>query len=50
MQLHVETAGVTDRFSLSIASPQCGGAGVAVSAAQAGPARCGLLQVEEKKV
>lgn len=43
MQLHVEATGVTDRFSLRIAPPQCGGAGVAVGAAQAGTAGCGLL-------
>ena len=49
VQLNVEAAGVTDRFSVSVASPQCGGAGVAIRAAQARPARCGLLQVEEKK-
>lgn len=44
MQLHVEATGVTHRLSLGIASPQCRGASVAVSAAKAGPARCGLLQ------
>lgn len=43
MQLHVETTGVTDRFSLCIASPQRGGAGVAVGTAEAGAAGCGLL-------
>lgn len=42
MQLHVEATGVTHRLSLRVASPQCGGAGVAVSAAKAGPARRGL--------
>lgn len=47
MQLHVEAAGVTDGLSLSIASPQCGGAGVAVSAAQPSPARRGLLKEEK---
>ena len=49
MQLHVEAAGVTHGFSLSVASPQCGGAGVAVSAAKAGPARRGLLQMKRRK-
>lgn len=49
VQLHVEAAGVTDGLSLCIASPQCGGAGVAVGAAQAGPAGCGLLQVQQKR-
>lgn len=49
MQLHVEATGVTHRLSLSVTSPQCGGAGVAVSAAKTGPARCGLLQREKTK-
>lgn len=42
MQLHVEATGITHRFSISIASPQCGGAGSAVSAAKASSARCSL--------
>lgn len=46
VQLHVKATGVTHRLSLGVASPQSGGAGVAVSAAKAGPARCGLLQVK----
>lgn len=50
MQLHVEATGITHRFSISIASPQCGGAGSTVSAAKASSARCGLLQVKREKI
>ena len=46
MQLHVEAAGVAHGLSFSVAPPQGGGAGVAVSAAEPGPARGGLLQGE----
>lgn len=50
MQFHVEATGVTHGFSLCVAPPQCGGAGVAVSAAQACSAGRGLLQVQRKKI
>lgn len=49
VQLHIEATGVTHRLSLRVASPQCGGAGVAVSAAKAGPTRRGLLQVKRRQ-
>lgn len=49
MQLHVEAAGVTHGFPLSVASPQRGGAGLAVGAAEAGPAGRGLLQVYQRE-
>lgn len=47
MQLHVEATGVAHRLPLRVAPPQGGGAGVAVGAAQAGAAGCGLLEVEQ---
>lgn len=50
MQLHVEATGVAHRLALCVASPERGGAGVAVCAAEAGPARCVLLQVGKSKV
>lgn len=43
VELHVEAAGVAHGLPLGVASPQRGGAGVAVGAAQARPARRVLL-------
>ena len=44
MKLHVEAASVADRLPLGVASPQGGGAGVAVSAAQSRSPRRRLLR------
>ena len=49
MELHVEAAGVADGLPLCVASPQSGGAGVAVRAAQPRSARRGLLSDQEKR-
>lgn len=48
VQLRVEATGVTHGLSVPVASPQCGGAGVAVGAAQTGPARRSVLQQNHK--
>lgn len=54
VQLHVEAAGVAHGLSVSVASPQRGGAGAAVGAAQSGPAGRRVLRenhnAEEDKV
>lgn len=42
MQLHVEPAGVAHWLAVHIAPPEGGGGGVAVGAAEAGPAGGGL--------
>lgn len=54
VQLHVEAAGVAHWLSVPVASPQRGGAGAAVGAAQTGPAGRRVLRenhnTEEQKV
>lgn len=46
MQLHVEATCVTHWLPVHAASPQGGGAGAAVGAAQSGPAGGGALQTD----
>lgn len=50
VQLHVQAAGIADGLTLCVSPPQCGGAGMTVSATQTrSPRRALLLRQTERE-